>query len=143
MAGETPPNAGGGNGVASRVSRVVAHFGRRRVAAAIGISPETVRRYESGTTPNLRFLRGVVDGLGVSAEWMILGSGPLLEVERRREMVARAPLAETLGELMRRALEPEASPGGARRAAGRDEHHAPIARLPGAVVVNGRGARRR
>jgi len=97
--------------VAARVVRLVAHFGRRRVATAIGVTQETVRRYESGVTPNPRLLRGVVDGLGVSAEWLILGTGPLLESDRERALVQEAPLSESLGELMRRALEPKAPTG--------------------------------
>lgn len=102
---------GSPSAVAARVTRLVAHFGRRRVAGAIGVSPETVRRYEAGVTPSARLLRGVVEGLGVSAEWLIMGTGPLLEADRARALVQEAPLSESLGELMRRALEPRAPTG--------------------------------
>lgn len=66
------------NGLHERLEAAVDGRSYRQLSDLTGIHPETVRRYMQGQAPSAEFLAGLCSSLGLSAEWLLLGHGPML-----------------------------------------------------------------
>lgn len=66
----------------------------REIGEALGFSPETVRRYMTGVSPPcVAFVIALCERFGVSADWLVLGAGPMSPGERDLEALRRASAA--------------------------------------------------
>ncbi len=66
----------------------------REIGEALGFSPETVRRYMTGVSPPcVAFVIALCERFGVSADWLVLGAGPMSPSERDLEALRRASAA--------------------------------------------------
>lgn len=61
--------------------------------------PESVRRYMLGAAPSPEFLAGLCRGLGINADWLLNGQGPM-----KREDVRRFALLQSRGGELLQAL---------------------------------------
>lgn len=91
--------------------RLVAATGNmtyRQVGEITQTHPETVRRYMQGQTPSVEFLEALTGALGLSAEWLLTGRGPMKLDEARlhalREFNA-ADLLEAVASTMERLID--------------------------------------
>jgi transcriptional regulator with XRE-family HTH domain len=80
-----------------RVAKAIVDSGQddRRIAAAVGVSPQAVGQWRHGRIKNLRMgnLFALADSTGFSARWIAIGKGP----ERIGE--SASPLASLIAEL--------------------------------------------
>lgn len=57
---------------------------------------ETVRRYMSGQAPSAEYLASFCEALGVNADWLLTGRGPMKRAEVRAHALQQADPAELL-----------------------------------------------
>lgn len=72
------------------------------IAAATGVSSESVRRYRNGSSPPIEFVCAVAKLTGVSLTWLLTGEGPRLATELTLWHLSQSSLAELTSELGRR-----------------------------------------
>ncbi len=87
---------GNENGLHERLEAAVDGRSYRQLSDITGIHPETVRRYMQGQAPSAEFLAGLCSSLGLSAEWLLLGHGPMLSDEIRGHALGEASAADLL-----------------------------------------------
>lgn len=85
-----------------RVRLVVGSQTLRQIAKIGGVSVETARRYMNGTTPSSEFLGRVCEKLGLNAEWLLLGEGPMLLEGVHAEALKHATNEQLIGEIARK-----------------------------------------
>lgn len=84
--------------LAQRLRDAVGSRSNRFVATVTGYNEETVRRYLRDGGPSAEFLASVCREFGVSAEWLLLGFGPMRPVSREATQPGSSPGLETPGE---------------------------------------------
>lgn len=85
-----------GSGLHERLLEVVGDRTYRALADLTGQNAETVRRYMQGQSPSVEFLAAVCGTLGVSADWLLTGQGPMRLAEARRQALAHVNPGELL-----------------------------------------------
>ncbi|MFN7022213.1 MAG: helix-turn-helix domain-containing protein [Phycisphaerales bacterium] len=108
----------------ARVRLVLGSRTLREAAKVGGVSVETVRRYLNGTTPSCEFLGRVCERLGLNAEWMLLGEGPMLLEGLYADALRSATNEQLMNEVARKF----------------DSLNERVARLEVAVFAGARGA---
>lgn len=68
----------------------------RALSAMTGANHETVRRYMQGASPSVEFIAAFCDGLGLNANWLLTGRGPMKTSEIRPDALSRANPTELL-----------------------------------------------
>ncbi len=104
-------------GFAHRLKLAMGDHSIADFARLIGWHPETVRRYLTGETrPPAVFLAKLCDQLPLSPDWLLLGRGPMLRLDRDQGVLDAATLDEILCRL-KEFIESPRRTGGAKRAA--------------------------
>lgn len=85
-----------GSGLHERLLEVAGDRTYRALADLTGQNAETVRRYMQGQSPSVEFLAAVCGTLGVSADWLLTGQGPMRLAEARRQALAHVNPGELL-----------------------------------------------
>ncbi|MFN0134184.1 MAG: helix-turn-helix domain-containing protein [Phycisphaerales bacterium] len=73
----------------------------RHIAELTGTNHETARRYLSGQAPSVEFLSALCRALGLSAEWLLSGRGPMKAAEVRHHTLNESGAADLLAALSR------------------------------------------
>jgi transcriptional regulator with XRE-family HTH domain len=73
----------------------------RAIAEATDSNPETVRRYMQGQAPSAEFLAALCSALGLNAQWMLSGQGPMKASQIRTHALGQASAAELLHAMAR------------------------------------------
>ncbi|MEO0511979.1 MAG: hypothetical protein AAF108_03675 [Planctomycetota bacterium] len=68
----------------------------RKLGELTKTHPETVRRYMQGQSPSVEFLMALCVSMGISAEWMLTGHGPMRLSEARAHALKLADPSELL-----------------------------------------------
>lgn len=68
----------------------------RHVGELTGTNHETVRRYLSGQPPSAEFLAALCRVLGLNANWLLTGRGPMKVEEVRLEALRESPAPDLL-----------------------------------------------
>jgi transcriptional regulator with XRE-family HTH domain len=68
----------------------------RHVGELTNTHPETVRRYLQGQVPSVEFVASLSKALGVSADWLLTGRGPMKNEDLRAHALAQADASELL-----------------------------------------------
>lgn len=79
--------------------RILAAIGERsyrHVAEITAQNQETVRRYIQGQAPSVEFLSAMCRGLGLSAEWLLTGKGPMKLSDVKAHSLNQANASELL-----------------------------------------------
>lgn len=76
--------------VRERLNRVTAGYTFQELGELMGFFPETVRRYLRHGSPRAEFVAAVCRTFGVSAEWLLLGKGPMDSPENGRKRARSA-----------------------------------------------------
>lgn len=71
----------------------------RRLAKLTNVHPETARRYMQGQSPSVEFITAFCEQLGVSAEWLLHGTGPMKTEQVRGDALRHSSVAELLAAL--------------------------------------------
>ena len=79
-----------------RLNMVFEEVRPRDVSQACGISTETIRRCRAGSTPSMRLVICLVSDFGVSADWLLLGRGPMVADELPRHHLKQATITELM-----------------------------------------------
>jgi len=69
----------------------------RALAQMTGHNHETVRRYMQGAAPSVEFVSAFCQNLGLNANWLLTGRGPMNAADIRGEALAVANPSELLG----------------------------------------------
>ena len=85
-----------------RVKMVVGSQTLRQVAKIGGVSVETARRYMNGATPSSEFLGRLCEKLGLNAEWLLMGEGPMLLDGLHADALKYATSEQLIGEIARK-----------------------------------------
>ena len=80
-----------------RLAAVVAGRTYRAIAEATATNAETVRRYLQGQSPSVEFLASLCAALGINAEWLLCGRGPMRVEDVKPHALRAASGAELLG----------------------------------------------
>jgi transcriptional regulator with XRE-family HTH domain len=72
------------------------------IASLTGVHPENVRRYWNGDMPSTEFIAAFCRGLGISADWLILGRPPMMTTEAFRSAMRKVPEADLLAAVAER-----------------------------------------
>ena len=62
----------------------------RALSAVTGVNHETVRRYMQGATPSVEFIAAFCEGLGLNANWLLTGQGPMKASEIKPDALLSA-----------------------------------------------------
>ncbi|MBL0928421.1 MAG: hypothetical protein IBJ11_12350 [Phycisphaerales bacterium] len=89
-----------------RLEHVVDVLGRDAVRRATGISRESLRRYLGGQKPTTEFIASLCANTTISANWLLLGHGPVHTTTQRTQTLDQTPLAELIGALQSRLATP-------------------------------------
>jgi len=68
----------------------------RAIASMTGQNHETVRRYMQGASPSVEFISAFCESLGLNANWLLTGDGPMRVCDLRPEALAQANPTELL-----------------------------------------------
>lgn len=68
-----------------RMAREALGYTQKRVAEAVGGKLRSWQDYESGTVPGSAVIAGLV-GLGINANWLLTGEGPIRTEELRNQL---------------------------------------------------------
>lgn len=93
----TAPNHA--SGLHERLYEIAGDRTYRALADITGLNSETVRRYMQGQSPSVEFLASICAAMGVSANWLLMGQGPMRAPDARRLAEAHANPAEILSAL--------------------------------------------
>lgn len=69
----------------------------RHLAELTQTHAENVRRYMQGQSPNIEFVTRFCTALGISADWLLTGQGPMLASEIRGHALKSAPPTDLFG----------------------------------------------
>lgn len=84
------------NGLHDRLRIAAGSHTYRHLSELTGTHHETVRRYMQGQSPSVEFLAALCGSLGLSAEWVLTGAGPM----RRQDVKAHALGEANVGDLL-------------------------------------------
>ncbi len=79
-----------------RLQQITEGMTFRAVAELTGVHAENVRRYMTGQTPSVEFLGGLCSALGISADWLLTGRGPMRMSELPKHAAHKAEAGEVL-----------------------------------------------
>jgi transcriptional regulator with XRE-family HTH domain len=79
-----------------RLQAVAGSLTYRNIAELTKTHPETVRRYMQGHAPSVEFLAAVCTAMGISAEWLLTGRGPMRTSDLKTHALKEANPAELL-----------------------------------------------
>jgi hypothetical protein len=68
----------------------------RAIASMTGQNHETVRRYMQGAAPSVEFISAFCESLGLNANWVLTGRGPMRVEDVRPEALSQANPTELL-----------------------------------------------
>jgi hypothetical protein len=68
----------------------------RAIASMTGQNHETVRRYMQGAAPSVEFISAFCEALGLNANWLLTGQGPMRTADMRPEALSQANPTELL-----------------------------------------------
>ncbi len=85
-----------GSGLHERLNAAAAGRSFRHLADLTGTNAETVRRYMQGQAPSVEFLSALCRSLGVCADWLLSGRGPMKSADLRRYALDEADPSELL-----------------------------------------------
>lgn len=88
------------DGFHDRLRQAIGDLQPRQVADITGLNPETIRRVIAGGAPTTEFVQTVCATMDISADWLLLGRGPMLATDVRRETLARIPAEDLVGSLV-------------------------------------------
>jgi hypothetical protein len=97
------------DGFHDRLREAVGDRPIREVAELVGLHPEHMRRILGGKEPPADQVARICTGLDLSADWLLLGRGPMHRSELRSEALQHIPAEDLLGSLkvhVREQLEP-------------------------------------
>lgn len=69
----------------------------RQVGDMTRTHPETARRYMSGQSPSAEFLSAFCAALGISADWLLTGRGPMRLADQKEHTLREADASDLLG----------------------------------------------
>lgn len=82
-------------GFCDRLRQATEGMNYRQVGDVVRFSCETVRRYMIGSAlPRVDFIAAVCERLNVSADWLVMGVGPMRPEDRHREALRDASAAD-------------------------------------------------
>ncbi|MEZ6233365.1 MAG: helix-turn-helix transcriptional regulator [Phycisphaerales bacterium] len=81
----------------NRLEHAVGERTYRQVADLTGVHAENVRRYMQGQAPSLAFVVAFCRSLGISADWLLTGQGPMLAADVRGHALRSAGPTDLLG----------------------------------------------
>lgn len=84
------------NDIHSRLRMAADGKSFRKLAQVTGLNAETVRRYMQGQTPSVLFLSNFCTSLGVSANWLLTGDGPMYAKDIQREAMGEMDAGELM-----------------------------------------------
>ncbi|MEN0020083.1 MAG: helix-turn-helix transcriptional regulator [Planctomycetota bacterium] len=79
-----------------RLATVAGNQSFREIARQTGLNAETVRRYMQGQAPSAEFLVALCKTLGINAEWLLLGKGPMRADDIHEEALKAASAGDLL-----------------------------------------------
>lgn len=79
-----------------RLRTVVGDRTYRAVGEITGTNAETARRYLQGQAPNIEFIAALCEKLGLNANWLLTGYGPMKAKDQRAHALREANPAELL-----------------------------------------------
>jgi len=85
-----------GESLTDRLRLVVGQRSNRRVAELTGTHPETVRRYLQGQSPSVEFIARLGGVLGINADWILTGVGPMRKAENRESALRASDPSDLL-----------------------------------------------
>lgn len=68
----------------------------RHVGELTNTHPETVRRYLQGQSPSVEFVAALAEALGINADWLITGRGPMKTDQLKAHALATADTSELM-----------------------------------------------
>ncbi|MEL7474086.1 MAG: hypothetical protein AAGK04_12280 [Planctomycetota bacterium] len=69
----------------------------RHLSEVTGVNAESVRRYMQGQAPSVAFVSAFCRELGVNADWLLTGRGPMRLADVKREALADADAGDLMG----------------------------------------------
>lgn len=84
------------DGLHERLNDAAGSRSYKHLGELTGTNAESVRRYMQGQAPSVEFLSRLCEALGLSADWLLLGRGPMRAEEVRGEALRSADPAELL-----------------------------------------------
>lgn len=82
-------------GFCDRLRQATEGMNYRQVGDEVRFSCETVRRYMLGSaSPRVDFIAAVCERFNVSADWLVMGVGPMRPEDRHREALRHASAAD-------------------------------------------------
>lgn len=85
-----------------RVRLVIGKQSLRHIAKITNVSVESVRRYFNGGTPSSDFLGRLSNKLGLNAEWLLTGDGPMMLEGLAADALQHATVEQIVGEIARK-----------------------------------------
>lgn len=79
-----------------RLNQIADGMTYRALSELTGVHAENVRRYMTGQTPSVEFLGGLCTALGISADWLLTGRGPMRMSELPKHAAHKAEAGEVL-----------------------------------------------
>ncbi len=79
-----------------RLHTVAAGRSLRHLGELTQTNPETVRRYMNGQPPSADFLVALCHSLGVNAQWLLTGQGPMLQSDVKGHVLKAANATDLL-----------------------------------------------
>lgn len=73
----------------------------RAIAELTGSNAETVRRYMMGQAPSAEFLAALCQAIGLNAQWLLTGRGPMKASHIKAHALSEASAAELLSAMAR------------------------------------------
>jgi transcriptional regulator with XRE-family HTH domain len=84
------------NSLHERLRVVAGERSYRELSKMTNTHSESVRRYMQGGPPSVEFLTGLCSALGISANWLLTGEGPMEASEVREHALRQAETPELL-----------------------------------------------
>lgn len=79
-----------------RLHTIAAGRSHRHLGELTKTNPETVRRYMNGQPPSADFLVALCYALGVNAQWLLTGQGPMLQADVKGHVLKAANATDLL-----------------------------------------------
>ena len=86
----------------SRLTECMEELSNVAIAAATGVSSESVRRYRNGSIPTVSFLIKLAELTGSSLLWLMMGEGPRMRKDVPNWFLSQCCISELSSELGRR-----------------------------------------
>jgi hypothetical protein len=107
----------GFEGFHDRLRQAAGGRSNRQLADVTGLPIASIRRIVDGGEPTTEIVEALCIRMDLSADWLLLGRGPVHASDVRREALRQVPAADLIGSLavaVRRRLERAAQPAAGR-----------------------------